>query len=140
MKKRKEEKSVTVKENKDKLYSTVKKLLLLILVAGAVFAFYRLMLLTPIFPFVLGAYIVALVVLIFVYILYNRGMSRSKLTEDMLPDEWSYDMKREYIEDGKRRLKKTEWMLMVILGLMLTFAFEFLELKIIPLIEKIIAG
>ena len=131
-------KEIVSSEEKLKRRQAVIKLVKLIVIIGAVFAFYRIMLLTPIFPYVFAVYLIALTVFIFVYILYNRGMSRKGVTEDMLPREWSREMKTEYIEDGKRRLKKTEWMLMLIMGFVFTFVFELLELWALPWLESML--
>ena len=124
--------------DKEKYRATVIKLVVLIIAVAAIFAFYRLMLSTPVFPYVFWVYAIALVALLFIYILYNRGVSRKSLTEDMLPSEWSYEMKMEYIEEAEHRLNRTEWMLMVIMGLLFTFAFEFLELFVLPWLEKLL--
>ena len=116
--------------------AAILKLLLLVLTIVVIFGFYRLMLNFRIFPFVLGAYFVALTALIIAYLIYNRGMSRKGVTEDMLPDEWSKEEKEEFIEDGKRRQKKSAWMLMLIIGFIFCFAFELLELYVFPFLEK----
>jgi uncharacterized membrane protein len=76
---------------------------------------------------------VALAVLAFIYIVYNRAFSRKGVTEEMLPPEWDVEKKREFIEDGKRRLAKSKWMLMGIIALIVTFVVEAVTLFLIPL-------
>ena len=118
---------------------TVLKLGLLVLVTAGVFGFYRIMMTLKYFEIVLGAYLVAMTVLIVVYIVYNRGFSRRNMTCEMLPDEWSYDEKVAYIEDGRQRLKRSSWMLMLILAFTFTFAFDLFELYFIPWLERIVS-
>ena len=62
------------------------------------------------------------------YIIYNRAFSRKNITPDMLPDSWTYEQKEEYVLDGKRRLKKSKWMLSVIFPFLVTFIAEALYL------------
>ena len=76
------------------------------------------------FPIVMFSYMIVLTVLIFVYIIYNRGFSRKGVTEDMLPIEWTYEQKREFIESGERRLQRSKWMLVFIISILFTFIVE----------------
>ena len=62
------------------------------------------------------------------YIIYNRAFSRKNITPEMLPDTWTDEQKEEYILDGKRRMKKSKWMLTVILPFLVTFIAEALYL------------
>lgn len=76
------------------------------------------------FPIVMFTYMIALTVLVLAYIIYNRGFSRKGVTEDMLPAEWTYEQKRDFIENGEKRLQKSKWMLVFILALTFTFIVE----------------
>lgn len=76
------------------------------------------------FPIVMFTYMISLTVLIFVYIIYNRGFSRKGVTEDMLPMEWTHEQKREFMESGEKRLQRSKWMLVFILALTFTFIVE----------------
>ncbi len=125
-------------ELRAKRKSAIWKLVLLISVTAVIFGFYRYMLTTRFFVYVLAAYLTTLTVLVLVYIIYNRGMSRKNVTPDMLPDSWDYSQKEEYIENGKKRLKKSEWMLMPILGFVFTIAFELLELYVLPYLSALL--
>ena len=118
---------------------TVLKLLALILTSGGIFAFYRVMMTFKYFEIVFGAYLVALTVFVAVYIIYNRAFARRNMTVEMLPDEWSSEEKLEFIEDGKRRLKKSSWMLMFIIGFIFTFAFDLFELYFIPWLDGMLS-
>ena len=111
------------------------KLLLLVLVVAVIFGFYRVSLSFSFFKVVLWVYLAALPIFILAYYIYNKGMSIKGVTEDMLPDEWSDGEKRKFIEDGKQRLRKSSWMLMIIIGLLLTFSFDLIELFALPLFK-----
>ncbi len=101
----------------------------------ALLAFYYISLNFRFFPFVMWGFMVALACLALDYIIYNRGMSRKGVTEDMLPDEWDADKKREFIESGINRLERSRWMLMFIIAFMVTFAVEAITLFLVPLID-----
>jgi hypothetical protein len=87
------------------------------------------------FPFVMFGYMIAETAFIIVYLFYNRGFSRKGITEDMLPDEWDADKKREYIQDGKDRLKKSQWMLVIIISFLVTFICEAVINFLLPLVD-----
>ena len=76
------------------------------------------------FPVVMFSYMAVLTVLIFVYIIYNRGFSRKGVTEEMLPPDWTQEQKREFIESGERRLEKSKWILVFIISIFFTFIAE----------------
>ena len=84
------------------------------------------------FPLVtMVIYTVALAAAAFGYVIYNRGFSRKNVTLDMLPNEWSPEKKTEFIEDGKRRLEKSKWVLTVLLPLIGIFAYEFIDVYVV---------
>ena len=72
------------------------------------------------------------------YVIYNRAFSRKDLTPDMLPRDWSSEQRDEYIEDGKRRLKKSRWMLSVIIPIAVPIALDALYLFTLPLIQNLL--
>ncbi|MBE6647438.1 MAG: hypothetical protein E7611_07385 [Ruminococcaceae bacterium] len=72
------------------------------------------------------------------YIFYNRGFSRKGVTEDMLPDNWSKEKKREYIEDGNKRYERSKWMLSVIIPLMIPIALDAISLFTWPIIQNLL--
>ena len=115
---------------------TVFKLMTLVFITGGVFAVYRIAIYFEI-EFALWAYLIAFTSFIVAYIIYNRAMTRRGVTVEMLPDDWSYEEKVEFIEDGKRRLKKSSWMLMFIIAFIFTFAFDLLELYALPFLEEL---
>lgn len=118
---------------------TVIKLLMLIFLTGGIFAVYRITMTFRYFEFVFGAYLVSLTAFIVAYIIYNRGFARKNMTADMLPDQWSYEEKREFLEDGERRLKKSSWMLMFIIAFLFTFSFDLFELYFIPWLNSLVS-
>ncbi|MBQ8345183.1 MAG: hypothetical protein IJY42_02840 [Clostridia bacterium] len=73
-------------------------------------------------------------VLIFTYVIYNRGFSRRGVTREMLPDTMSEEEKTEFIEDGKRRMKRSSWMLVVLLALVTALLVDAMELIVFPTI------
>ena len=87
------------------------------------------------FPVVMFTYTAVLAVFAFVYIIYNRGFSRKGVTPDMLPDEWSEEKKNEFIENGKYRLKRSMWMLVLIISLSFTFVVEAFIFFVLPMIK-----
>ena len=82
------------------------------------------------YPVIFLIYFSALAISSFGYVFYNRGFTRKNLTMEMLPLEWSEQEKTEYIEDGKRRLKKSKWCIAVIFPLVFTFFIELFYLFI----------
>ena len=66
------------------------------------------------------------------YTIYNRFFVRKGVTEEMLPAEWSEEQKTEFIEDGKRRLKQSRWMIVPIFAFLITFGVDALELFVFP--------
>ena len=130
---RKVEEAPTPKKTLSK--SDLGKMLLLVLVVAVIFGFYRASLNFSFFKIVLWVYLAALPIFILAYFIYNKGMSAKGVTEDMLPDEWSDEEKIKFIEDGKQRLKKSSWMLMIIVGLLLTFSIDLIELFALPLFK-----
>ena len=80
-------------------------------------------------------YMIALAALVLAYIIYNKGMYLKGVTEEMLPDEMSLEEKRALIDGAKRRLEKSKWMLVLIVGFIVTFAVEAVYLFVLPWIE-----
>ncbi|MGM9682008.1 MAG: hypothetical protein ACI3XQ_00260 [Eubacteriales bacterium] len=102
-----------------------------------VFAVYRLLLNYYYFEYVLMAYIGVSAVCILSYVIYNRGFSRSGITVDMLPDSWSEEKKTDFVEDARRRLRKSRPLLVAVLAFVITFAFDVLELYVFPFLKSL---
>ena len=120
-------------DKKDK--GSIRRLIGTLLLSLALLAFYYFSLNFTFFPFVMWGYMIALAVVSLAYVIYNRGMSRKGVSEDMLPDEWDADRKKEYVEDGKNRLSRSRWMLSLIIAFVVTFAAEAIVLFFVPLID-----
>ena len=88
----------------------------------------------------LTVYSVVTAVFVFSYVIYNRGFSRRNVTPEMLPPEWSYEKRCEFIEDGHRRLEKSKWMLLVIFPLIVVYAFELFSIYILPMLGSMVSG
>ena len=72
----------------------------------------------------------------FTYIIYNRGFSRMNLTPDMLPASMSMEEKNAFIEDGKLRLERSKWMLLIIFPLLVTFILDVVGMYLLePLLD-----
>ena len=91
------------------------------------------------FPAVMFIYMAALTILVFVYIIYNRGFSRKGITVDMLPLEWSEERKKEFVESGNLRLKRSKWLLVFIISFLFTFIVEAVMLFVLPLFKSFIS-
>ena len=121
--------------DKKLMYGNIIRLACLIVVTAAVFGFYRIMMNSPFFVIVMWLYLGLATVAIFTYVIYNRGFSRKGLTSDMLPYTMTDEEKKEFIEDGERRIKKSRPLLIVVFAFVFTFIWEAIELVAIPLFK-----
>lgn len=87
------------------------------------------------FRFVMWGYMIALAALVLAYIIYNKGMYLKGVTEEMLPDEMSPEEKRALLDGARSRLERSKWMLVFIIGFIVTFAVEAVLLFVVPWIE-----
>ncbi len=120
------------------MYGNLLRLLCLIAVTMVVFCVYRFLIERYYFEYVLIAYMSVAAAVIFSYVIYNRGFSRKGLTPEMLPDTMSKEEKEEFIEDGKRRLRKSRPLLILIFAFAFTFIFDVLELIALPFFKELI--
>ena len=84
------------------------------------------------FEIIFTVYMTVWVIFFVAYWIYNRGFTRKGVTPEMLPDEWSDAKKEQFIEDGKRRQKKSRWMIFVIVPLCFVFIVEIAMVFLIP--------
>jgi multisubunit Na+/H+ antiporter MnhB subunit len=125
--------------NKEKLSKkNVITLCATVAVALLLLAFYYFSMNFEFFRFVMWGYMIALAALVIAYIIYNKGMYLKGVTEEMLPDEMSLEEKRALIDGAKRRLERSKWMIMLIIGFIFTFAVEAVLLFVLPWIEGMI--
>ncbi len=66
------------------------------------------------------------------YWIYNKGFTAKGVTPEMLPDEWSREKKERFIEDGKIRMKKSRWMIFIIVPLSFLFIAEIVVTILLP--------
>ena len=50
----------------------------------------------------------------------------------MLPADWSEEQKESFVKDAELRIKRSRWMLVVILAFLFTFTFDIIELWVVP--------
>lgn len=118
-------------------YANLARLGGLIATTAVIFLLYRFLINTPFVKITLAAYLVAATAVILTYVIYNRGFSRKGITPDMLPDTMSVEQKKEFIEDGERRLKRSRPLLAVIFAFSFTFVYDIIELVAIPFVKEL---
>ena len=102
-----------------------------------IYGLYRFLLATLNPEIVIISYMAVSTVVIFWYVLYNRGFSRKGITPEMLPASWDEEKKREFIEDGKYRLVRSKPLLILVIAFIFTFALEAFELFALPFLAEI---
>ena len=129
-----------MKEKQTKFQSASNKRYLLLLIVNTVlfFVIYRVPLAyAELTDKTFAAFVVMVLYLLlllcfgFAYLIYNRFLYRKGVTPEQLPDDWSAAQKIAFIEDGKRRLERSKWMLTIIFPLLFTFLFDAVDLFII---------
>ena len=136
---KKEERAAEEKARKKASFEKNKKYLLPLLLNTVLFyAVYAVLCNTPAYNIVLWVYAAALTGFSAAYLIYNRGLSHRKLTEDMLSDDMSPEQKRAFIEDIKARSDKSKWMITIIFPLVMTFMIDIVILFMIePFMESL---
>ena len=89
------------------------------------------------FKAVFIVYAVLFTGLIVWYLIYNRALSRKGVTVDMLPDAWDDAKKHAFIEDGKRRMERSKWMLTMIIPFVFLMAYEVLNLYLLDSLKSL---
>lgn len=102
-----------------------------VLVSLVMLVVYRVSLNFSFFPYIMWGYMATLTALVIAYILYNRGFTRRGVDVDMLPEDWSEERRIEFVENGKRRLVRSRWVLILIIGFLVTFLFDAFELFVL---------
>ena len=130
------DKSNITPEQKKQIKEAIAFLIATILASVIVCGTYRFLLERAYFEIVLMAYIIIETVAIAAYLIYNRGFSRMNVTPEMLPASMSAEEKNEFIENGKQRLEKSKWMLLIIFPLIMTFLLDTVGMYLIePLLD-----
>lgn len=125
-----------MKNNKKELKKisrgTIALFIALIISSIAALVIYRVLMNYAFFNIVMWVYMAIEAVFVIAYVIYNRGFSRKGVTKDMLPEDWSEEMKEDFIADGYRRLHASRWMIVVIFAFLFTFAVDIIELFVLP--------
>lgn len=123
-------------QKKDERNRTLKanalRLLCLVAVTVFVFVLYRFLIAKYPSVYILIAYTAIATAATLAYVIYNRGFSRRGITVDMLPDTMSKEEKEEFVEDGKRRIRRSRPLFIVIFAFAFTFLLDILELFAFP--------
>jgi hypothetical protein len=70
-------------------------------------------------------------VLIIIYVIYNKGFAYRDVTADMLPDTMTPEQKAAILQDAKDRLRRSRWMLTLILPFVVAFMLDALYLFVL---------
>lgn len=73
-------------------------------------------------------YMVSFAGLLIGYLLYNRAFVNKDVTVDMLPDDWSDEKKRDFVEGNRRRAERSRWLLYLLIPFIFVFMAEALYL------------
>lgn len=79
-------------------------------------------------PYVMIVYLIAGVGLGLYYIIYNRGFVGKNATPDMLPDTMTLAEKQAFLEDSKKRMEKSSWVLALLFPIILTILADVIYL------------
>lgn len=118
------------------LCRNILRLLVLVAITLAVYIVYKVLVDMYFYP-VMITYMALAAISIFAYVIYNRGFSRRGLTPEMLPDTMSEEEKEEFIEDGKRRIRKSRPLFMIAFAFVFTFIMDVIELIALPFFRGI---
>ncbi len=68
------------------------------------------------------------------YLIYNRFLYRNGLTKDQLSPDWSEEQKEAFLAEGKHRLDRSKWVMLIIFPLLFTFLMDIIDIFIIDMI------
>ena len=69
------------------------------------------------------------------YVIYNRGFVGKGATPDMLPDDMPLDKKEAFLEDCRRRLHKSRWVITLLLPILFAIGADLIYLFLWPQIQ-----
>ncbi len=87
------------------------------------------------FPYILILYLATAAVLAFVYVIYNKGFSGRGVTPEMLPSTMTSEEKQAFIDDSRRRMQKSGWMLTVLFPLILALMLDMMGQLLLPMLK-----
>ena len=85
---------------------------------------------------VMVLYMVLLAIFVMWYLIYNRFLYRKNLTKDDLSPDMSDEEKEAFLADGRERLAKSKWMMLIIFPLVFTFLIDAVDLFILDLFRS----
>ena len=72
------------------------------------------------------------------YVIYNRGFVGKDATPEMLPDTMSYEEKMDFIEQSKQRMKKSQWVLTLLIPIIVALMLDMLYLFVWSQLEAML--
>ena len=87
-----------------------------------------------IFPYIPAVYLAVGGGLALYYVIYNRGMTGKGVTPEMLPDTMTYAEKEAWIADRAERAKKSAWVLLLLIPIILTLVIDTAVIYLIPML------
>lgn len=97
------------------------------LLVAAIFALYQICV-ALYFKYIIHIYSLVLFVCALCYGIINRGFSNKKITAEDLPHDWEPERKKAFIADVERRRKKAKPLLIPVIGILVTFAYDIIFL------------
>ena len=79
----------------------------------------------------IAVYSVITLVAALTYIGLNRGLVGTKVTYDLLPEDWSEEQKKLFMDDYAARREKSKKMLVILVPMIATFFFEAVDIYFI---------
>ena len=86
------------------------------------------------FPYMPQVYLVAGAGLGIYYVIYNKGLTGRGVTPEMLPGTMTREEKEAWIEDSRLRLRKSRWVLTLVLPIALTLAVDIVLMFLLPML------
>ena len=72
------------------------------------------------------------------YVIYNRGFAGKDAIPDMLPSTMTYEEKLDFIEKSKQRMRKSQWVLTLLLPIIVALMLDMLYLFLWPQLEQML--
>ena len=91
------------------------------------------------FPYMHVLYLAFGATLGLAYVLYNRGFVGVHLTPDQLPCTMSPEEREDFVARAQERMRKSRWMLSLILPILLTFLVDLAYLFLLPLLRGVLS-
>ena len=90
-----------------------------------------------VYDIMMWTYLSLACVLFVIVIILNRGFSNKPVTADMLPDEWGFDEKRNYIAADTKRKRTAKYLLIPLIAFLAVFIYEIVEIYYAPMLSEL---